>query len=77
MLVHTIDFFRSFISDPFIFGRISAIHALSDCHAMGAVPQTALALAVAPFADNESITEDTLVAMLSGANDALMEDRCR
>ena len=75
-LVHTIDFFRSFITDPFVFGRVSAIHALSDCHAMGAYPQTALALAVAPYAANDKITEDVLVAMLSGANDALKEDGC-
>ncbi|GMH87259.1 hypothetical protein TrST_g6475 [Triparma strigata] len=76
MTVHTIDFFRSFISDPFVFGRVSAVHSLSDCHAMGAIPQTALALAVAPYAVSESITEDTLIAMLSGASDALFEEDC-
>ena len=43
---------------------------------MGALPQTALALAVAPYAVTESITEDTLIAMLSGASDALFEEGC-
>jgi selenide,water dikinase len=75
--VHTIDFFRSFISDPFVFGRISAVHALSDCHAMGASTATALALAVCPYSANEEITEDTLLHMLAGACDALQEDECR
>ena len=77
LMVHTIDFFRSFVSDPFVFGKIAAIHALSDCHAMGAKATTALALAVVPFAANDNITEDTLIAMLGGAHDVLVEDGCK
>ena len=75
-MIQTIDFFRSFISDPFIFGKIAAVHALSDCHAMGAGAQTALALAVVEFAANETMTERTLVDMLSGASDILDEEGC-
>ena len=29
LLVHTLDYFRSFISDPYMFGRVAAVHALS------------------------------------------------
>ena len=53
--VHTVDFFRSFISDPFIFGKIAANHALSDCHAMCADARTALAIATVPFAGKASV----------------------
>ena len=75
-MIQTIDFFRSFISDPFTFGKIAAIHALSDCHAMGARAKTALALAVMQFAANEAMTERTLIDMLSGASDVLEEEGC-
>ena len=50
---------------------------MSDCHAMGVDAQTALALAVVPYSIEESITETTLTAMLSGACDALEADGCQ
>eukprot|EP00939_MAST-03C_sp_MAST-3C-sp1_P003656 g3656.t1 len=73
--VHTVDFFRSFGVDPYVFGRIAAVHALSDCHAMGARPITALAIAVVPFAV-ESAVEETLFQMMAGAVEALREVNC-
>lgn len=73
--VHTVDFFRSFIDDPYIFGKIAANHALSDCHAMCADAQTALAIAVVPFA-LESKVEDSLYQMMTGACEMLAESKC-
>ena len=73
--VHTVDFFRSIGVDPFMFGRIAAVHSLSDSHAMGARPITALAIAVVPYGV-ESVVEETLFQMMSGAVDALREVNC-
>jgi selenide,water dikinase len=73
--VHTIDYFRSFINDPFVFGQIAMIHALSDCHAMNADAQTALAMCVLPYGP-PSQTEALLIQLLAGACKVLREDNC-
>lgn len=64
--VQTVDYFKSFVDDPFLFGRIAALNAVSDLYAMNARPFSALAIATLPHARGP-VQEAMLYELLSGA----------
>ncbi|HEY0522902.1 MAG TPA: selenide, water dikinase SelD [Stellaceae bacterium] len=70
LTVQSVDFFRAFVTDPYLFGRIAANHALGDIYAMGGEPSTVLAIACLPPA-SEAVVENDLFHMLRGALDTI------
>lgn len=74
VMVHSLDYFRTMINDPFVFGQICANHSLSDIYAMGATPQTALAIATIPYSLEDKQAE-TLYQLLSGAMKVLRQNQ--
>jgi selenide,water dikinase len=74
-VVQTVDFCRSFIDDPYLFGQITANHTLGHIDAMGAKPQAATAICTVPPGLDVKI-EDLLLQMMSGAVQVLNAAGC-
>jgi len=70
----TVDLFRSFIDDPYVFGEIAANHALNDIFATGGTPRHALAIAMVPPRPAAK-SEETLFQLLAGAR-ACLDREC-
>ncbi|MDJ0510673.1 MAG: selenide, water dikinase SelD [Crocosphaera sp.] len=65
LLVETIDYIPSFLSDPFIFGQITANHCLSDLWTMGATAHSVSALVTLPYGV-DFVIEEILYQLLQG-----------
>lgn len=70
--VHSVDAFPALVDDPYRFGQITVHHCLSDLWAMGATPQTALALVTLPYA-HAKIQGRTLGLLMAGVQAALTQ----
>ncbi|MFB6372871.1 MAG: selenide, water dikinase SelD, partial [Bradymonadaceae bacterium] len=73
--VHTVDFFRAFVDDPYLLGRVAANHALGDVFAMNAEPQSALALCTIPYASEQKVGQQ-LYQLMAGAVELLNDAGC-
>lgn len=62
-VIATTDFFMPIVDDPFDFGRIAAVNALSDVYAMGGTPILALAIVGMPI---KVLSADVIRAILCG-----------
>ncbi len=70
-IVSTIDFFPPVIDDPYLYGRIAAVNALSDIYAMGGKPLFALNVFCFPTCDYPlSIAEAIIAGGASAVKDA-------
>lgn len=55
--VVSVDFFQTFLDDPYLVGRVAALHALSDLYATGSDPAGALAIVTVPEGPRDQQTE--------------------
>ncbi len=56
--VASVDLLRDGFDDPFLFGKVAAVHALSDLHAAGATNPRLLAALTLPYARSVPLSRD-------------------
>jgi selenide,water dikinase len=64
-LVQTVDFFTPIVDDPYTFGQVAAVNALSDVYAMGGRPLSSLAMVCFPEKGDLEVLEQILAGGLS------------
>jgi len=75
ILLQTVDQITSPIDNPYLFGKVATLHALSDIFAMNATPQSAQVLLNLPFASTNIQTQEMTLVM-QGVLDVLTEHDC-
>ncbi|MDH3630523.1 MAG: selenide, water dikinase SelD [Gammaproteobacteria bacterium] len=72
-LIQSIDHFRSFIDDPYLFGKIATNHALGDLHAMGVDAHSAMVIANVVYGSEDKQSQD-LFQLMSGVVETLQQN---
>lgn len=70
LLVQTVDYFTPIVDDPYDFGFIAAVNAMSDVYAMGGRPLTAMNIIGFP---SSNLDNEVLIEILRSGIDALRE----
>ncbi len=74
-LVQSVDYFPAFMDEPYLFGRVAALHSLSDIYAMNADPHSALATLCLPR-HHPRLQGRDLRRLLAGAVEELNRASC-
>lgn len=69
-LIQTLDFFPPMVDDPYLFGQVAAVNALSDIYAMGGEPKIALNIVAWPNCVNPAILGKILAGGASKVKEA-------
>lgn len=69
-IIQTLDFFTPIVDDPYTFGQVAAVNALSDVYAMGGRPLTAMNIICFPI---KTMDISILQQILRGGLDKITE----
>ncbi len=70
-IIQTVDFFTPIVDDPFTFGQVAAVNALSDVYAMGGRPLTAMNIICFPVRKMDlSVLQQILLGGLNKMEEA-------
>ena len=75
ILLQSVDYLRAFVNDPWLFARIATVHCLSDIHAMGVQPHSALAMVGLPHA-SKRYSRQQLRELMQGCQQELTAAGC-